>query len=125
MFIPRALYYTKNHLWLRQIGLYDYFIGITDFAQKEVGEISLVEHEPVGSEMKKEMIWSTIYGLNQTVALITPFKFKIMAANTTICQRPSSINSDPYTHWFLRVAVENSGAGSTLLSSEEYTEHIQ
>jgi len=119
MFIPRALYYTKNHLWLRQIGLYDYFIGITDFAQKEIGEISLIELELNGQHIKKEILWGNIYGLNQTFSLLAPFDCKVMATNIILDTNPSSINRDPYNHWLLRVATVTSTYG--LLTNEEYT----
>lgn len=123
MFIPRALYYTKNHLWLRQIGLYDYFVGITDFAQKEIGEISLIELELNGQHMKKEMVWGNIYGTNQTFALLAPIDCKVMSTNSILDTNPSSINRDPYNHWLLRVSTVTSIYG--LLTNEEYTALIQ
>ena len=123
MFIPKSLYYTKNHLWLRQVGLYDYFVGITDFAQKEIGEISLIELELTGEHMKKEILWGKIYGLNQTFPLLAPFECKIMATNAILDTNPSSINRDPYNHWFLRVSTVTSNYG--LLTNEEYIELIQ
>lgn len=123
MFIPKGLFYTKNHLWLRQIGLYDYFIGITDFAQKEIGEISLIELELNGQHMKKEILWANIYGLNQTFSLLAPFDCKIMATNVILDKTPSSINRDPYDNWLLRVSTVTSIYG--LLTNEEYTALIQ
>ncbi|MNL11886.1 Glycine cleavage system H protein [compost metagenome] len=123
MFIPRALYYTKNHLWLRQIGLYDYFVGITEFAQKEIGEISLIELELNVLHMKKEMLWGNIYGLNQTFSLLAPFDCKVMATNAILDENPSRINRDPYNHWLLRVSTVASAYG--LLTSEEYSELLK
>lgn len=125
MFIPRALYYTKDHLWLRQIGSHDYFIGITDFAQKEIGEISLIELLLKADQMKKEMVWGDIYGTNQTFSLIAPFECKIMATNVILEKNPSSINRDPYTHWFLRISLKNSIPNCSFLNSEEYIKLIQ
>ncbi|WJS93356.1 glycine cleavage system protein H [Flavobacterium johnsoniae] len=122
MFIPKGLYYTKNHLWLRQIGLYDYFIGITDFAQKEIGEISLIEFELTGEHMKKEILWGKIYGLNQTFSLLAPIDCKVMATNVILDTNPSSINRDPYNHWLLRVSTVVGNYG--LLTNEEYIELI-
>ena len=122
MFIPKGLYYTKNHLWLRQIGLYDYFIGITDFAQKEIGEISLIEFELTGEHMKKEILWGKIYGLNQTFSLLAPIDRKVMATNVILDTNPSSINRDPYNHWLLRVSTVVGNYG--LLTNEEYIELI-
>lgn len=123
MYIPRALYYTKNHLWLRQIGLFDYFIGITDFAQKGIGEISLIELELSSQHMKKEVLWGKIYGLNQTFTLLTPFDCKVMETNFLLDKNPSSINRDPYNHWLLRVSTVTGTYG--LLTNEEYKELIQ
>ncbi|WP_026726997.1 glycine cleavage system protein H [Flavobacterium denitrificans] len=123
MFIPKGLYYTKNHLWLRKIGMCDFFIGITDFIQKEIGEISLIELELNNEYMEKERVWGNIYGLNQTFSLVAPFECKIMATNTTFDKNPSSINRDPYNHWLLRVSTNTTTYG--LLANEEYTELIQ
>lgn len=123
MFIPKGLYYTKNHLWLRKIGMYDFFIGITEFVQKEIGGISLIELELNNEYMKKEMVWGNIYGLNQTFSLVAPFECKIMAINITLDKNPSSINRDPYNHWFLRVSTNVTTYG--LLTNEEYTALIQ
>ena len=123
MYIPKALYYTKNHLWLRQIGLFDYFVGITDFAQKEIGEISLIELELNSQHMKKEILWGKIYGLNQTFTLLTPFDCKVMETNFLLDKNPSSINRDPYNHWLLRVSTVTGTFG--LLTNEEYNELIQ
>ncbi|MNQ25351.1 Glycine cleavage system H protein [compost metagenome] len=123
MFIPRALYYTKNHLWLRQVGLYDYFVGITDFAQKEIGEISLIELELNGQYMKKEILWGKIYGLNQTFSLLAPFDCKVMATNVILDTNPSSINRDPYNHWLIRVSTVTSIY--ELLTNKEYIALIQ
>lgn len=123
MFIPKGLYYTKNHLWLRKIGMYDFFIGITEFVQKEIGEISLIELELNNEYMKKERVWGNIYGLNQTFSLVAPFECKIMATNITLDKNPSSINRDPYNHWFLRVSTNVTTYG--LLTNEEYTALIK
>lgn len=119
MFIPKGLFYTKNHLWLRQVGLYDYFIGITDFAQKEIGEISLIELKLDCQHLKKEILWANIYGLNQTFPLISPLECKIMATNVILDTNPSSINRDPYNHWLIRISTVSSTY--ELLTSKEYT----
>ncbi|KAF2508674.1 glycine cleavage system protein H [Flavobacterium zhairuonense] len=123
MFIPKALYYTENHLWLRQVGLYDYFVGITDFAQKEIGEISLIELELNCEHMKKEILWGSIYGTNQTFSLLAPIDCKVMATNAIMDANPSSINRDPYKHWLLRVSTVVGNYG--LLAHEEYVALIR
>lgn len=66
MLVPKNLYYTENHLWLRKIGLYDFCVGITDFAQKEIGEIHLIEFYKKENTIKKEDFFGTVYGINKT-----------------------------------------------------------
>lgn len=124
MFIPKGLQYTRNHLWLRKIGVYDYFIGLTDFAQKEIGRINLIELKLEDDCMKKEILWGTIYGNNETFTLVSPFECKIMSTNITLDKSPSSINNNPYLNWLLRVSVEMVISPSAFLSSEEYIELI-
>lgn len=124
MFIPKGLQYTRNHLWLRKIGVYDYFIGLTDFAQKEIGRINLIELKLEDDCMRKEILWGTIYGYNETFTLVSPFQCKIMSTNITLDKSPSSINNNPYLNWLLRVSVEMVISPSAFLSSEEYIELI-
>lgn len=123
MFIPRSLHYTKNHLWLRKIGLYDFYIGITDFAQKEIGKIDVVEIELSSNTIKKEKIWGRIYGTNQTFELRAPCQCIVSVITTIIDKDASKINSDPYNYWLIRVSFDYST--NLFLSSQEYIELIQ
>jgi glycine cleavage system H protein len=122
MVIPKNLYYTKNHLWLRKIGLFDFCIGITDFAQKEIGEIDLIEIELEGKSIKKDEIWGRVYGTNQTFALRAPFDCKIIAANITLDKSLPQINTNPYRYWFAIVSVKTDN--NTFLSDQEYIKLI-
>lgn len=121
MFIPKSLYYTKNHLWLRKIGLWDFYIGITDHAQNEIGNIELVELELEGFNIKKDAKWGLIHAMNHKLTLIAPLDCKIKATNSILQENTSIINSDPYCHWFLRVTVDKHD--HYFLSNEEYKEH--
>lgn len=122
MVIPKNLYYTKNHLWLRKIGLFDFCIGITDFAQKEIGEIDLIEIELEGNSIKKDEIWGSVYGTNQTFALRAPFDCEIIAANITLDKSLPQINTNPYRYWFAIVSVKTDN--NTFLSDQEYIKLI-
>lgn len=122
MVIPKNLYYTKNHLWLRKIGLFDFCIGITDFAQKEIGEIDLIEIELEGNSIKKDEIWGRVYGTNQTFALRAPFDCEIIAANITLDKSLPQINTNPYRYWFAIVSVKTDN--NTFLSDQEYIKLI-
>lgn len=123
MLIPKNLYYTKNHLWLRKIGLYDFCIGITDFAQKEIGEIDLIEFNIEGNIIKQAVSWGEVYGINKTFSLILPCECKIIALNTILNKKPSHINTDPYCYWFLSISADVST--SEFLNYEEYIQLIQ
>lgn len=72
MLIPKNLYYTENHLWLRKIGLYDFCIGITDFAQKEIGGIDLIEFNLEVNTIENLASWGYVNGINETFSLIAP-----------------------------------------------------
>lgn len=105
MIIPQNLYYTENHLWLRKVGLYDFCIGITDFAQKEIGEIDLIELNLEGSRIVKSASWGSVYGINSTFSLIAPCECKITAVNNILNTKPSLVNTDPYNNWFLSIST--------------------
>jgi len=123
MVIPKNLYYTKNHLWLRKIGLFDFCIGITDFAQKEIGEIGLIEIELKDNSIKKDEIWGRVYGTNQTFTLIAPLDCEIMATNTALDKSTPHINTNPYDYWFAMVSVKT--YDNSFLSDKEYIQLIQ
>lgn len=112
MLVPKNLYYTENHLWLRKIGLYDFCIGITDFAQKEIGEIHLIEFSRQQITLKKEDSLGAVYGINKTFQLIAPCDCKIIEVNENVIIKPSNINTDPYHCWFFIF--------STSISTDEF-----
>lgn len=122
MLIPKNHFYTENHLWLRKIGLYDFCIGITDFAQKEIGEIHLVEYIRQESIIGKEIHFGAIYGINKTFSLIAPCDFQLVEINKNVAVKPSHINTDPYNSWFLILSADIST--NEFLTYEEYLEII-
>ncbi|WP_042721739.1 glycine cleavage system protein H [Flavobacterium sp. B17] len=123
MLIPKNLYYTKNHLWLRKIGSYDFCVGITDFAQKEIGEIGLIEFNLKRDIIEKESSWGVLYGINKTFALLSPCECKIISVNTFLHKKPSHINTDPYNYWFLTIST--SASENEFLTREEYVQLIR
>lgn len=122
MLVPKNHYYTENHLWLRKIGLYDFCVGITDFAQKEIGEIHLVEYIMQKSTIGKENHFGNIYGINKTFSLVAPCDFQIVEVNKNVSLRPSHINTDPYNSWFFILSTHISN--DKFLTSEEYLQII-
>ena len=123
MIIPKNLYYTKNHLWLRKIGLCDFCIGITDFAQKEIGEIDLIELNVKENRFLQSASWGVIYGINSTFSLIAPCECEITTMNTVLNTHPSQINLDPYNSWVLSISANIST--QEFLTQGEYLKLIR
>lgn len=123
IFIPKGLDYTKNHLWLRKIGSCDFYIGITDYMQKEIGKIDLIEIDLQDINMQKGKTWGKICGLNQKFSLIAPLDCYVLAINPVLEHKVSLLNTDPYNHWLLRVAVRT--ANYYFLSHQEYLKLIK
>ncbi|MET3037569.1 glycine cleavage system protein H [Chryseobacterium sp. NRRL B-14859] len=123
MLVPKNLYYTKNHLWLRKIGLYDFCMGITDFVQKEIGEIHWVEFCEQEISITKESSFGSVYGINKTFELIAPSDCKVAEINQNIALRPSHINTDPYNCWFFILSTPF--PANEFLTYEDYIKIIK
>ncbi|MCQ9637360.1 glycine cleavage system protein H [Chryseobacterium sp. WG14] len=123
MLIPKNLYYTKYHLWLRKIGLYDFCIGITDFAQKEIGEINLIEINLEEKTIGEKEPWGFVYGTHKTFPLILPGEFTITDVNIMLNEKPSHINIAPYSYWFLSISADI--CTSEFLTHKEYIQLIK
>jgi len=117
--IPKNIYYTNQHLWLQKIGLYDYYVGITDFGQKEIGTIDLIELTIKGSFIKRGSTWGIIYGINETFHLIAPFDCQIVEQNKDLQDQTAYINTAPYKYWFAILTTKVEMA--TLLTSQGYS----
>lgn len=121
MFIPKLLYYTENHLWLRQVGEYEYFLGITDFAQKQIGSIATVYLKSSDNSIfEKKTPVGNIHGASQDFTIIAPFSGKIIAINSDLNKYACKINGTPYLHWLLRVTADKAFPLSAFLNSEDY-----
>lgn len=123
MQVPKNIYYTKQHLWLQKIGLYDFCVGITDFGQKEIGEIDLIELTIKGKLLKKGSIWGTIYGTNDTFHLIAPFDCKIVERNRDLHKHIAYINTAPYKYWFAIITTKIDTV--SLLTFQDYIQLTQ
>lgn len=121
--VPKNIYYTKQHLWLQKIGLYDFCVGITDFGQKEIGKIDLIELTIKKSFLKKGTIWGTIYGINDTFHLIAPFDCKIVEKNCDLHKHAAYVNTAPYKYWFAILSAKIDV--TTLMTYYNYTQFTQ
>lgn len=120
MNIPANLKYTKDHEWVLVEGDIA-TIGITDFAQRELGDIVFVEIETVGETLEKEAVFGTVEAVKTVSDLFMPVSGEVLEMNNSIGSTPEVVNSDPYGKgWMIKVKLTNTGDLSSLLSAEDY-----
>lgn len=117
---PAELKYTKDHEWVKLEGDIA-TIGITDFAQSELGDIVYVEVETVGETLEAEEVFGTVEAVKTVSDLFLPLKGEIIEFNEGIQDAPETVNDDPYeAGWMIKVKVENPSDFETLLSADDY-----
>ena len=120
MNIPAELLYTKDHEWIRVEGDTGY-IGVTDFAQGELGDIVFVEIETVGETFKKEEVFGTIEAVKTVSDMFMPVGGEILEMNPDLENSPDVVNKDPYGKgWMIKIRITNPAELSELLSAENY-----
>ncbi len=124
MNIPADLKYTKDHEWIKIDGDIA-TIGITDFAQSELGDIVYVEVETVGEELDQEEVFGTVEAVKTVSDLFLPLTGEIQEFNEALESDPELVNSDPYgAGWMVKVKISDNSQVSDLLSADEYKEVI-
>lgn len=124
MNIPSNLKYTKDHEWIRVEGKVAY-IGITDFAQGELGDIVFLEIETVGETIEREEVFGTIEAVKTVSDLFMPVSGEILEMNAELEDAPELVNKDPYGKgWLIKVAIKDLSELENLLSAEEYQAQI-
>jgi len=122
MKIPEELLYTKDHEWLRNEGEWAY-IGITDFAQNELGDMVFVEVETEGEELNKEEAFGTIEAVKTVSDMFMPVSGEILEFNSELESNPEVINKDPYGDgWVIRIRITNPHELDDLLTASQYKE---
>ena len=120
MNIPENLKYTKDHEWIRVIDNI-LTIGITDFAQGELGDIIFVEFPGIGDEFQKDDPFGTIEAVKTVADIFAPVQGKISEINHNIENSPEIINSDPYGDgWLVKIEITEHMVSDGLLSPEDY-----
>jgi glycine cleavage system H protein len=124
MNIPANLKYTKDHEWVSLEGEIA-TIGITDFAQKELGDIVYVEVETLDQTLEKDEVFGTVEAVKTVSDLFLPLTGEIVEFNDSLESSPETVNADPYGKgWMVKVKVSNVAEFDELLSSEAYKELI-
>lgn len=124
MNFPEDLKYTKDHEWVKQEGNVA-IIGITDFAQKELGDIVFVEVETVGQEIGQGSVFGTIEAVKTVSDMFMPVTGEVMEMNESIEDNPELVNTDPYGEgWIVKTSINDESELNDLLSATEYKELI-
>lgn len=124
MNFPAELKYTKDHEWIRVEGD-EAVVGITDFAQRELGDIVFVDINTVGEEVAANEVFGTIEAVKTVSDLFLPVSATILSVNEAIDASPELVNSDPYGEgWIVRVKLNNAADVDALLSADQYKEEI-
>ena len=120
MNVPGNLLYTKDHEWLRVEGEFGY-VGVTDFAQTELGDIVFLEIETLGETLKKEEVFGTIEAVKTVSDIFMPVGGEILEVNPALEDTPDVVNKDPYGKgWMIKIKITDPAEANSLLSPEKY-----
>jgi len=124
MNFPANLKYSKDHEWLRIEGN-DAFIGITEFAQGELGDIVFVDIGTRGDTLDKDAVFGTIEAVKTVSDLFMPVGGKVMEVNSKIDTNPELVNKDPYGDgWLIKITLSNASEVNGLMSADDYKKMI-
>ena len=124
--VPSDLLYTEEHEYLKPAGDAGvYFVGITDYAQGELGDIVYVELPTVAEKFAQKDVFGTVEAVKAVSDLYAPVSAEIVEVNGSLADDPSIVNSDPYgAGWMVKVRVTNESELDALLGPVEYEKHI-
>ncbi|MGB4773614.1 MAG: glycine cleavage system protein GcvH [Daejeonella sp.] len=124
MNFPSELKYTKDHEWIRVEGKHAY-IGITEFAQHELGDIVYVDINTLGKEVNQEDVFGTVEAVKTVSDLFMPISGKIAELNKKLDTNPELVNNDPYGDgWMVKVELSDPSQIEQLLSADDYKTQI-
>lgn len=123
--IPQNLLYTREHEWIRVEGT-EAFVGITDYAQSELGEIVFVDVPTVGETLSQNEVFGSVEAVKTVSDLNLPASGEVIEFNETLNDQPELVNNDPYGEgWMIRISVTDSSELGNLLDAAAYAELIK
>ena len=124
MNFPTDLKYTKDHEWVRVSGN-EAYVGITDFAQGELGDIVFIDITTVGQEVNHGALFGTVEAVKTVSDLFMPVSGKVLETNPKLESNPELVNQDPYGDgWMIKMAITDAADVNDLLSPEDYKKEI-
>ncbi len=124
MQFPGELKYTKDHEWIRTEGN-EAYVGITEYAQSELGEIVFVDVPTVGETLKKEEVFGSVEAVKTVSDLLIPVSGEVLEVNAALEDKPELVNNAPYTDgWIIKIKVSDASELQNLLSAADYQQFI-
>ena len=124
MAYPAGLKYTKDHEWIEVSGDLGK-VGITDFAQQQLGDVVYLELPEVGATLKAGQSFGTIESVKAVSELYAPVSGTVVEVNLALKEKPERINTDPHTSWMIALRLANSGEADTLLDVAQYEDLVK
>jgi glycine cleavage system H protein len=118
---PSDLKYTKDHEWVRADGS-DASVGITDYAQKALGDVVYLELPEVGRSLKKGEVFGTIESVKAVSELYAPVSGEVTEVHSALVQHPETVNRDPHGAWMIKVKIADPGDVGDLLDAQAYSD---
>ena len=120
MNLPATLHYTKDHEWIRVEGDVAY-VGITDHAQKELGDIVYVDIDTLDKDVAQHAVFGTVEAVKTVSDLFSPITGTVLEVNTKLADAPETVNSDPYGDgWMVKISIAKPEELAELLTAETY-----
>jgi glycine cleavage system H protein len=117
---PTDLKYTKDHEWVRLQGA-DAAVGITDFAQRQLGDVVFVELPEVGRQVKQGEVFGNIESVKAVSELFSPVTGEVVAVNGDLANHPEQVNTKPHDTWMIKIRAASAGEADGLLDADAYS----
>ena len=121
---PAGLKYTKDHEWIELAGDRGK-VGITDYAQQQLGDVVYVELPEVGAKLKQGQSFGTIESVKAVSELYSPVTGEVVDVNSSLKDKPETVNKDPHASWMIVVKLTNPGEAGALLDATQYQDLVK
>jgi glycine cleavage system H protein len=121
---PSDLHYTKEHEWVRVEGA-EASVGITDFAQKQLGDVVYVDLPEVGRQLKQGDVFGTIESVKAVSELFSPLSGEVIAVNPALSSHPEQVNAKPHETWMIRLKANAPDESGSLLTASAYADLVK